>query len=525
MKKLLTSMLIGISVLCHANQVDTWSSPPDTISASGVTGSNPCVGIDNSGNIVAVWLENGVVISKSKLLNGSWSSAQTLSGSGALTPQLAVDINGNATAIWEESGAIKTSTQPFGGSWGSATTLAASGSSSPQIAVDSNGDLVAVWVASGVINSSTKLLNQSWSATPDVLSGSGADSPQVAIGSNGDVFAVWHAQNNVSLIDTIYTASKTISNSWSAAATISTPSQNSVYPQITVDSNGNATAIWFQYNVSGSAYNNVGVQAAYYSSSTSLWSSPTLISDLGLKNPANLQSKVTYSLTGFPLAMWTNSYDGSSFQLESAQADNLNNWSSSLSLESNLYDYTFDFNAISSNCVIAVYMTYDSGSSSFVIKTTETEIGGVGSGYWNPAEIISSSTPNGFPKVAASVNGPIDINASAIWIGFNGSNNVIEAVTGTGTLVYPPSNITVSQSMNNFDIFNEYYNTISWTASTDPNLSGYVIYRNNELISVLDSSYSQYVDHNQEQNGSVTYGVSAIDSSYSESVIVFQTFP
>ncbi|MBS0606595.1 MAG: hypothetical protein JSR57_06570 [Verrucomicrobia bacterium] len=524
MKRILSALCLCVSAHLIGNEIDSWSSPPTTISSGGVDASDPHIGMATSGDIVAAWLENGLVVSRSKPLSNPWDTLATLSGNGATSPQLAVDPSGNATAIWVEGGAVKTANKPSAGSWSSATSLSASSSSAPQIAVRSNGDLVAVWVEGGVIKSSTQLFGGSWSAA-DTLSASGADSPQVAIGDNGDVFAVWHAQNGISLIETIYTATKAIAGSWSAAATISDANTNSVIPQIAVDPNGNATAIWFSYNLSGSDYTNVKVQSAAYSATSFSWSSPVALSEAGKKNPASLQLQVLYNNTGLPVVAWSNSFDGATFQVDTTQRDNAGTWSQPFTLATSLYAYTIDMAVSPVGDLFVVYMNYDPGSSSVVIQTRESHIGGVGAGGWTGPVLLSTGTSNAFPEITAVVTGGTDSNAASAWLSFDGSNNLLQAVTGTGTLVIPPSTPAVVQNVNSFGVFNEYFNTVTWSASTDPNLAGYIVYRGNDILTFVDSGTLSYVDNNQVQNGTVTYGVSAIDNNGTESAVITVTFP
>lgn len=525
MKRILSALCLCVSAHLIGNEIDTWSSPPETISSTGVNASDPHLGMDTSGNVVAAWLESGQVVSRSKPLNNPWDTLATLSGTGATSPQMVVDPSGNATAVWVESGSVKTANKPSGGSWSSATSLSTSNSSVPQIAVRSNGDLVAVWIESGVVKSKTKLFGGSWSSA-DTLSGSGADSPQVAIGNNGDAFVVWHAQNGISLIETIYSANRPNGGSWTAASTISNASENSVQPQIAVDPTGNATAIWYTYSLSGSNYFNVVLKASSYSSTSFAWETPMQMSEsFGKKNPADLQSQVLYSETGLPMVSWTNSSDGATFHINTTQRGTDGVWTTPFTLATSLYAYSINMAISPVGDLFVAYMTYNPASSSVVIETRESHVGGVGAGGWTGPLVLSTGTSNGFPGITAVVTGGTDANGAAAWLNFDGSNNILQAVTGTGTLVIPPSSPGVTQNFNDFGIFKEYYNTITWSASTDPNLAGYIIYRGNDILTFIDSGTLQYVDNNQVQNGSVVYGVSAIDNSGTESAVMTVSFP
>ncbi|MBS0605294.1 MAG: hypothetical protein JSS60_09725 [Verrucomicrobia bacterium] len=526
MKRIFSVIFLCLSLSVTANEIDTWSSPPDTISTTGIDSSNPHIAMDAAGNAVALWLENNVVVSKTKLLNMAWSSPTTLSAAGASEPQLVVDPAGNATAIWVESGVVKTATKLFNLAWGSATTLSGAGSSTPQLAVDTAGDVVAVWLTSGGVQSKTQLFGMSWSGSADVLSASASAAPQVNIGPNGTVVAVWHALNGVTSIFNVTAATKTISGSWSASSIVSDPSINSVYPQVAVDQNGNADAIWFTYNLSGTVYSNVVLQSAYRPAVGS-WATPVNVSQAGKRNPADLVAKVNFSDAGNVIAIWTNSNDGETFRIDSAQTDLNLNWTGTEPIITNLYAYTVDLALNSIGDAFAVYMAYDSSSSSIVINAVESHVGGFAAGFWGSPVTISLGTENGFPKIGAVIVGGTNCYAAAAWINNDGSNNIIQSSFGNGIAVVPPSNLAVVQQSTNFGVFTEYYNVLSWTASTDPNLNSYIIYRNGQIVTFIDATTMplQFIDNNRVQNGPVVYGVSAIDSADTESAIITVNFP
>src|SRR3972149_4405240 len=66
----LFKILVFIPLICAAEQ---WPVPPDNISTPGVNASDQHIAIDANGNVIAVWIENGYVKSRSKPISGSWS--------------------------------------------------------------------------------------------------------------------------------------------------------------------------------------------------------------------------------------------------------------------------------------------------------------------------------------------------------------------------------------------------------------------------------------------------------------------
>jgi len=523
MKKILSLCLILLSIQQVHAQL-TWSFPPTTISSSGVNSSNVEVGMDANGNGVAIWLENGFVKTSSLPLGGSWSGLTVLSNSGATAPQLAVDPAGNSTAIWLEGSTLKTAVSPVGGSWGAATTLDSSGASAPQIAADASGDLVAIWVSSGAIKSSTKASGGSWQAIADLLALIGT-SPQVSIGANQTVYAVWHANNPISDMDAVYAVSKTIGGSWGSAVAVSNPNQNCNYPNITVDGSGNATAVWFSYNEIGSQYIDVIVQAAQFITTNFTWTAPVNISYSGIANPANLSLCIDCSSIGNVLALWTNCLDGENFVVETASIGLNSQWTAPLDLFVDPYAFSANIGMAADGNATVVSMISVSSGSLISIQSAETNLGSLQTGNWENFTILSNGSNNGYPKVAVVNMGTTTRNGVAAWESYDGSNTVINAVQTSAALLQAPTNLTVTQASTNFNVYTDYYNTISWLASASPAASGYLIYRNNMLIGQVNSTQTQFIDHNQIQNGSVTYGVSTVDSTFEQSIVSFISFP
>ena len=128
--------------------------------------------------------------------------------------------------------------------------------SSPQIAIDSNGNALAVWYQyDGTRNNiwANRFDGSSWgSATLIETDNAGhAYFPQIAIDDNGNALAVWQQFDG-----TRYNiwANRFDGSSWGSATLIETDNAGSAtIPQIAIDDNGNALAVWSQYD--GTRYN------------------------------------------------------------------------------------------------------------------------------------------------------------------------------------------------------------------------------------------------------------------------------
>ena len=523
MKKLFSLFFLVLSLQLMGAL--TWTTTPTTLSTLGVNASNPSIVMDSSGNLVAVWLEGTSMKASTQPVNGSWTTPVTLVSSGASNPGVVVDPSGNATAIWLAGGLVQAATLPFGGTWSSASTLSAALTTSvtPQIAVDPSGNVVAVWVTAGIVQSATKPFGGTWPLTPTALSVlPAADSPQVAVGPTGVIVAAWHAVSSVSSMDTIYAARGAVGGSWVSAQAISNASQNSVQPSVAVGPGGDAIVGWFTYDISGSNYSNVIFQTASLDGSGFVWETPVNVSNPGIINPAKLVSVLQFDLVGNVAAVWTNSFDGSTYNLESAVLDLLENWSSPQDLAVDTYGYIIDISVTSNGGAYATFMA--SSGSDVTIQTSESQVGGAIQQDWINTTMISTASGNINPTNTAASTSSNDY-AAVIWIAYNGANTVVQVATGQGAKISPPSGLSVVQSSNNYGVFTEYYNTFSWSPSTDPLTIGYVVYRNGILLNQTDSMTFSLVDNNAVQNGSVVYGVASLRQDGEQSGTATINFP
>jgi hypothetical protein len=524
MKKILF-LLLSLGLLSFEAQGDiSWSSTM-AISTPMTDATSPSVVIDVNGNATAIWLESGIVKASSLPFDGSWSTPVSLSSSlnTSNDPRLGIDSNGNVTALWVENTLIKSASLTFEGGWSGSTTLSGVGADSPALAVDSNGHAVAVWTRSGFIESSTRI-SGIWSFVA-VLSLTGSSNPTVAISDFGTAMAAWHATSAGS--DVIVTDTLTIStNTWGVKKNVfpASAAYSNNYPKIAMDSNGNASIAWFRYNFQNNAYQNVQVLTSTLPVTSSSWASETAFPEVGIRNPADLTIKLNYDGSGNLLAVWTNSFDGESFIIESARKLLAGSWSLPVQPQvSTIYSFGIDV-AIDTGIALLTNMAWDDISTLF-ITSQKTDTKNPALHAWTATTTFSSGNENGYPKCALSTLGS-NLNAVAVWVNNNGTNNVINAATGSDTIVAPPTSVTASQSVTDLGLYLDYQNTVTWSASPDPDLIQYDIYRNGIFFMSVDSSTLKIVDHNAIQGGKVVYGVAALTSAFFESAIINYTlFP
>jgi len=245
-----------------------WQAPIDISAASPGPMDGPQVAIDAQGNAVAVWTRhNGteyIVQSAVRPASGRWQVPVNLSAAGhnATRPQVALDPRGNAVAVWQRFKsrhviAVQAATRPVGGSWQAPVELSASGQESsvaPQVAVGANGDAVAVWrnhSSSGfVVTAALRPAGGTWQAPVDISAvGLSAPaslvlgvSPQVAVDAEGNAVAVWnHPTASTSIVQG---AVRTAAGPWQAPVNLSAAGRHAEDADIAVDPRGNAIAVW-----------------------------------------------------------------------------------------------------------------------------------------------------------------------------------------------------------------------------------------------------------------------------------------
>jgi hypothetical protein len=525
-KKILALFLCMLSFSPLMSQDIVWGTPA-AVSSSGVDATTPQIVMDANANAIAAWVEGGLV--KSSTFNGtSWSALTTLSGSSAASPRLGIDSSGNVTAIWLSStGVVTVATLPSGGSWSAASSLSSASASTPSLAVQTNGDAAVTWVRGGLIEATTRV-SGTWSLVVQTFAlNPSSDNPSVAVGDNGTAVIVWHQV--VSGTDQISSSSSSLGGSWGAVKTIQVlqgaHSQN--YPKIAVDSNGNAAVIWYRFDVSGTDFVNVNVLSSTLTAGAGNWALPSILSDvtaLSFRDPSKFRSKILFDSSGNAIALWGSSSDGTRFDVQSAVQLKGGIWRSATTvIGGNLYAYSADVSVNSYGDALGVFMFFD--GSNMLIQSAQSDYTGPFTTSWSPAITLSTGTENATPRVASIYSSGV-VNAAAIWINGDSGNNLIYTSIGTKTVLLPPTGVTASQSSINRGVYTDYVNSLTWTASADPNAVGYAIYRNGIFFINVDGSTLSYDDHNAIQNGTVVYGVASIGSESDQSPMATYTiFP
>jgi len=299
-----------------------WLTP--TKLNGGPSAGSARVAVDPAGDAVAVWLNQAgahpVIEASSRPAGGAWSAAVTLSNTSeeAVEPQVAIAPGGSTVALWERvSGGVRMLEAATGSalsaSWQPRQEVPAPSSAMPLLArvtIDGAGDAVAIWerqvVAKGIVEASFRLHGAGPWGSARTLSETGEymHPPQVAIDAEGLAVAVWE-DNQGTAEPEIWGARKPAGGAtWQKAARVSPAAEivphNANEPQLAMDARGDAVAVWERFNEVEE------IEAASMPAGTEAWRAPVKISTRvgkeGKAEPGNQQ--VAIDAQGRAVVVW-----------------------------------------------------------------------------------------------------------------------------------------------------------------------------------------------------------------------------
>lgn len=408
------SILLSKSILTAS-----WSAP---VYLSSIESDQIDLAVNISGNAVAVWQaydgSNYSIQYAAGSSSGSWSSSGTLStyGINQQAPEVCMDSSGNAVAIWStfdgNNSIIESSSLPSGGSWSTEVTISNAGENadSPELGMDSFGvvgNAVAIWHryngSNFIIQSATLTSGGSWSAAVNITP-SGQDSlvPEVAVDSSGDAVMTCCRYDGTEFTTRSTTA--LFGQVWSPSNILSTPGFTASAPVVAVDGLGNAWVVWSQYNGT-----NFVIQAAYLPFGLT-WLSPVVLSTSGQDS---FEPYIAMNTSGNAVVSWIG-FDGTNY---TAQASNLpagGSWSSPSTLSPSGYNVGYIVAAIDASSNGTVIWSHDNGSNASVNSSTLPN-----GGSWSAMQPVSTSGNNAYnPVVGVDSSG----NIVAAWLETNSSN-------------------------------------------------------------------------------------------------------
>ena len=226
--------------------------------------SSPHIAMDGSGNAIAVWELNGEIRARRYTAGVGWGVIATISNpGGAAAPDITLAPGGDAMAVWTQTDGthINVWANHYIAGWGwsrPATIADGSGDAdAPRVAADDGGDVMAVWQQSDGtrtnIWANRYTVGSGWgtAALIETNNAGAASAPQIAATGNGDATAVW--QQSDGSVTSIWANRYTAGTGWVGAGLIeNNDTGDAVTPQVAIDGSGNAVAVWSQSD--GSVY-------------------------------------------------------------------------------------------------------------------------------------------------------------------------------------------------------------------------------------------------------------------------------
>jgi hypothetical protein len=246
--------------LAHCIQLDDGSSGAamtwGTAERVSSYGNAPEVAVDPAGNAVAVWSDPGGLFSCRYTPTDGWGEVAWIGPGAEGNAAVVMDADSNALAVWSFSWVetdIVSRKSKASGEWDPQQTINDGGGEAfdPQISMGADGSAVAVWQQSdgtryGIwSNRYTRLDGWRTYAEPTETSTGDATNPQVAVDAQGNAIAVWVRSSGTRL--DIWSNRYTPSNGWGSAGRIETEDEGDARnPQVAVDAQGNTVAVWEQ---------------------------------------------------------------------------------------------------------------------------------------------------------------------------------------------------------------------------------------------------------------------------------------
>jgi hypothetical protein len=385
---------------------------------------DPQIAVDAKGNAMAVWVQQQPgsfrrdIWAARYVAGTGWGQPELIeTGTGsAFSPQVAVDASGNAIAVWEQAvGAgeedVRANRYVAGSGWGQAqlvSNLAEVGEANDvQIAMDASGNALVVWRQSegeGVRQNlwfNRYAVSSGW-GVPDLVERSPGDTfaPQIAMNASGIAMAVWRQSEDGSDLVNVMASRYEPGSGWAVPELVELNNSGDAFdPQIALHANGNAIAVWNQFD--GTRHN---IWASRFTPAGQ-WSAPELIEFDDLDRAFDPQ--ISMDASGNAIAVWEQS-DGVRLNIWASRFDGTR-WDTAQKIET---DDTDDARGPqvamdASGNALAVWEQSDGTSDSI---WAARYVAGAG---WRAPELLETSDTDDTeePQIAMNANG----NAIAVW--------------------------------------------------------------------------------------------------------------
>lgn len=241
-------------------------SAPLTLGPAGSAALGPPqAAIDGAGNTIVVWQRpdglapSTIVQAAIRPSGGAFGEPVTLSATGAVSahPHIAMNPAGDAIVVWDrvagQDAIVQAAVRPAGSVFSAPLDVSAAGLQSPlpRAAVDAAGTATVVWTqttaAGATAQAATRAAGGAPFSAPVDLSATGVvGGTQVATNAGGETVAVWERVDTSTRF--VQAAIRPAGGAFSAPADLSLFGADASAPQVAIDADGNAVAVWTRFD-------------------------------------------------------------------------------------------------------------------------------------------------------------------------------------------------------------------------------------------------------------------------------------
>jgi hypothetical protein len=278
-----------------------------------------------------------------------------------------------------------------------------------------NGDAITLW--GEIFNTNNFVLKANrysaqsgtWDSGQIISASTGnilIENPQLAVSTNGNAVAIWEQYSDVVIRKDIWASYYTAGGGWSAATLVESDNTGrAVTPQVAIDANGNAKAVWVQFDAS------LNTSIMVSATSNGNWSTPSAL-EAGT-GTVRSSPQIAFGANGQAMAVWS-SYTGPGNSLRASVFTGT--WAAPVSVwsESVLSQLILKPRVVldANGNAIAVWQepTGNGGTGTYLNIKANRYVAGMG---WGTAELIEwNQYDASHPRIAMDANG----NAMVVWV-------------------------------------------------------------------------------------------------------------
>lgn len=388
----------------------------------------PQIAVNAQGDAIAVWQQSdGVSIdiyANRYTAAAGWGTAQRIETDNtgtAQNAQTAIDGGGNAIAVWQQRDVngndhIWANRYTVGIGWGAATLIdtAPFDAGNPQIAIDGSGNAIAVWwqsdtklgLASMVAN--RYVVGSGWGAAAVIETDSAGhvSAPQIAVDANGNAVAVWALATQsgpYTYTYNVWANHYAVGTGWGSAGPIDSDNTTEANPapHVAIDANGNALAVWHRPDGTWNS-----IWANRYTAGSG-WGSAVLV-ETDNTNSAH-DARVAIDGNGDGLAVWMQSFGGVANVMANRYTAG-NGWGTAVLIETDDAGSAYDVRLVidSNGNATAVWSQRNVAGYTFNIWANRFT---AGTGWGTARMIDNDANPARYPQIGVDANG----NLVSVW--------------------------------------------------------------------------------------------------------------